>query len=319
MTSIRPPTPQVEAFANQPGWETIYVADRKTPSFPSLAGLRFFSVLAQQNSGFEIAQVLPWDHYARKNLGYIQAIRQGSVCIFDTDDDNLPIEPWKPRPSSDQVLEVVSGKKWVNIYAYFSKDKTWPRGFPLEQIGCFEMSPTNPSKAGEVVVWQGLVAGDPDVDAIFRLTRPERVEFLPSPSVVLPAGSYCPFNSQNTLWEQPAFPYLYLPSTVSFRFTDILRGFVAQRCFWAHGWRLGFQAVTAIQERNPHDLLMDFQDELPCYLTASRVASILDKLELSDEATHNLRLCYEVLADDGIVQSQELTILDKWLADLHVS
>ena len=164
-----------------------------------------------------------------------------------------------------------------------------------------------------MVVWQGMVEGDADVDAIYRLTRPDPVEFRPAPPLVLAAGSYCPFNSQNTLWAREVFPYLYLPSTVSFRFTDILRGLVAQRCFWAHGWRLGFQGVTARQERNPHNLMTDFRDEIACYLGASNVAAILDGLKLGPDPGENLRACYRALADPAIVTPDELPLVERWL------
>ena len=52
------------------------------------------------------------------------------------------------------------------------------------------------------LIQQGLVNGDPDVDAIFRLTRkyplvPLEVTFDPSaPPVFLPEGIFSPFNSQ---------------------------------------------------------------------------------------------------------------------------
>jgi hypothetical protein len=313
LTSIQAPTRQVEAFLRQPAWKTVFVADLKTPEFRSSNQIHFLSVDAQKTAPGGLGQALPWNHYARKNLGYLHAIEQGCECIFDTDDDNQPIDPWRPRPPAACVQAVACGQKWINVYAHFGGTQVWPRGFPLEYIGICEAPCVEPSEARNVMVWQGLVAGDPDVDAIFRLTRPGTVEFVPAPPLILPFGSYCPFNSQNTLWDQPAFPYLYLPSTVSFRFTDILRGLVAQRCFWAHGWRLGFQSVTALQERNPHSLLADFKDELPCYLHSSHVAEILDGLELSGDASTNLRVCYGALCRAGLVQSAEMSLLDLWL------
>jgi hypothetical protein len=103
---------------------------------------------------------------------------------------------------------------------------------------------------------------------------------------------------------------------VTFRFTDILRGLVAQRCFWAHGWRLGFQQVTARQARNPHNLLADFRDEIPCYLEVARVASILDGLALGSSAPANLRDCYRALAAQDIVGAAELPIVEGWIEAL---
>ena len=74
------------------------------------------------------------------------------------------------------------------------------------------------------LIQQGLVNGDPDMDAIFRLTRkyplaPLEVTFDPAaPPAFLPEGVFSPFNSQNTLFHRDAFWALMLPSTTSFRF-----------------------------------------------------------------------------------------------------
>lgn len=290
------------------------MADLKTPAFDAPAGLSLLSVQQQRESSEALASQLPWGHYARKNLGYLHAIRRGAEVIFDTDDDNAPLEPWMPRPTTGPVVSAVPGNPWVNVYAHFGAKQVWPRGYPLEAIGTCPPPATEPAQAETVVVWQGLVEGDPDVDAIFRLTRPDPVRFQAAFPLVLPAGSYCPFNSQNTWWSRLAFPYLYLPATVTFRFTDIVRGLVAQRCFWSHGWRLGFHGPTARQERNEHDLIADFRDELPCYLETARIVARLDALSLGPSPAENLRQCYGAMAGHGWVRPEELTVLETWLA-----
>lgn len=292
----------------------VFVSDLKTPEFVLPAVHCHLSVDIQRKWRASLAQDIPWGHYARKNLGYVQAMHAGAIAIFDTDDDNAPIEPWAPKPAACETVTSRGNMKWVNAYAHFGGDRVWPRGYPLEQIGACRPPLTEASEAARVVVWQGLVAGDPDVDAIFRLTRADPVIFQPSAALVLPPGSYCPFNSQNTWWDRAAFPYLYLPSTVTFRFTDILRGLVAQRCFWAHGWQIGFHGPTARQERNDHDLLADFRDELPCYLITARIVALLDSLVLGASPAANLRQCYAALAESGCVQLGELRILESWLS-----
>lgn len=319
ITSIQKPTPQVYEFLDQPGWSTIFVADLKTPAFPPPAGMDLLSVEAQRRDFGALAARLPWRHYARKNLGYIKAMRDGATVIFDTDDDNAPVAPWTPRPLDDIAAAPTHRARWINAYAYFGAEQVWPRGYPLEEIGACVAPTTMPADSSTVKVWQGLVEGDPDVDAVFRLTRPDGVRFHDRAPLVLPAGSYCPFNSQNTWWSREAFAYLYLPATVTFRFTDILRSLVAQRCFWAHGWQLGFQHVTAIQQRNAHNLLADFEDELPCYLLPAKIVRKLDALALNNDPAHNLRACYAALADEKWVGAGEIELVDAWLNALPVS
>jgi hypothetical protein len=53
---------------------------------------------AQRESADCLPKLLPENHYARKNLGYIRAVRLGAESIFDTDDDNAPSPWWAPRP-----------------------------------------------------------------------------------------------------------------------------------------------------------------------------------------------------------------------------
>jgi hypothetical protein len=165
-----------------------------------------------------------------------------------------------------------------------------------------------------VGVWQGLADGDPDVDAIYRLTSDTPCFFEPAAPIVLDVGTFSPFNSQNTLFRSELFPLLYLPSTVTFRFTDILRGIVAQPIMWQMGYRLGFSEATVIQERNPHDYFEDFLSEIPMYLQSKKVASIaLDSIRGGSDVQQNLVNVYRGLAQADVVKEVELQTLDLWL------
>ena len=67
-----------------------------------------------------------------------------------------------------------------------------------------------------------VLLADPDVDAVYRLTRKTPLFFdRAAEPVVLASDTWTPFNSQNTLFYREAFPLLYLPCHVSFRMTDI--------------------------------------------------------------------------------------------------
>ncbi|RZL07420.1 MAG: DUF288 domain-containing protein, partial [Hymenobacter sp.] len=166
--------------------------------------------------------------------------------------------------------------------------------------------------------WQALADGDPDVDAIYRLTDNTEVFFAKRSPIVLPEGTLCPFNSQNTAVRRELFALLYLPAHVNFRFTDILRGLVAQPIMWAHGYRLGFTQATVKQVRNPHDYVKDFEDEIPCYLHPHRVVAVVQRaIDPAVLVAENLRRAYVALAQEGLVTAQELELLDLWLADVQ--
>jgi hypothetical protein len=174
----------------------------------------------------------------------------------------------------------------------------------------------------EVAVWQGLVDGDPDVDAIARLTSPVAAgdfRFDSTPRrVVLDGGVLCPLNSQNTWWIDPsAFALMFLPGTATFRVCDILRGYVAQHALWRRGAHAGFVQPTALQARNPHDLLADFASELPLYLHAARMNVVLGEATRRFTAgADDLLIAYGALAAEQFVDPREVQIVEAWLASI---
>lgn len=315
ITTINPFTKAIQKITNLKH-KTILVGDLKTPPYKN-EKITFLDVKAQKRLSFSTIKTCPYNSYQRKNIGYLYAINNNAHAIIETDDDNYPLKNWAEIPDSENT-NVVSSPKIFNIYSEFSKERIWPRGFPLENILKKSKKKIMKKNNIKVGIWQGLVNGDPDVDAIFRLTDGRRLDFSRKKSkFVLDKNVYCPFNSQNTIWEKPFFWYLYLPITVSFRVTDILRGYIAQRCLWEHDAHLGFIGPTMFQDRNKHDLISDFQSEIPCYLYANKIIEILDKIPLSKSPEDNLLKIYSNLAQTNIIKKQELSSVKNWIKDLN--
>jgi hypothetical protein len=253
-------------------------------------------------------------------IGYLCAMEAGAHIICDTDDDNIPMPGWGFPEFHATVQVSAPGKNFINIYKHFSDQHIWPRGFPLNHIGNPDAILFETDFRKETVrvgAWQGLVDGDPDVDAIYRLTVNAPCTFKKKDPVVLDMGTVSPFNSQNTAFTRELFPLLYLPAYVTFRFTDILRGFIAQPIMWQHRYRLGFTSATVVQKRNPHDPMKDFVSELPCYLHAERIVDIVGGVAASgNSVAENLFSAYEHLHRQGIVEKRELDLLEAWLKDI---
>ena len=57
------------------GGHLVVAGDQKGPDTFDLPHCDFLSLASQQASGLSLAGVLPAGHYARKNIGYLQAIR----------------------------------------------------------------------------------------------------------------------------------------------------------------------------------------------------------------------------------------------------
>ena len=302
------------------GVRFIVVGDTKSPATFQLEGCDFFSLEQQRKSGFSLAVDLPEKHYGRKNLGYLEAIRNGAQLIIETDDDNYPRpEFWSDRRQQIDATSVVQGG-WVNVYAYFTSERIWPRGFALEHLQD-QVPDLNKFNIDSInaPIQQGLADDNPDVDAIYRLALPLPLKFNNGKEIALGRDSWCPFNSQNTTWFKEAFPLLYLPSYCSFRMTDIWRSFIAQRIAWENNWSVVFHRATVYQERNMHNLMRDFSDEIPGYLNNKKLTDTLLSLHLKpgkDAIGENLVTCYESLVSIGLIGEKELPLLHAWLHDL---
>ena len=209
------------------------------------------------------------------------------------------------------------------MYRLFRNDLIWPRGFPLDLINTpatFVHDTQAPLESFECPIQQGLADLAPDVDAVWRLLLDREFAFPPSQSVWLPPGTWCPFNSQTTWWWPVAYPLMYLPSLCSFRMTDIWRSFIAQRCLWELGFGLAFHPPEVTQERNIHNLLRDFEQEVPGYLQNQQIVDILLSLNLTPgvgAVTSNLMRSYEALVAKAIMPAGELPLLKAWLADIE--
>ncbi|MEO1374822.1 MAG: hypothetical protein AAFW70_10975 [Cyanobacteria bacterium J06635_10] len=219
VTSIAKPNEVLSKISQeslQRGWEFIVIGDLASPSDFDLKGSNFYSVERQLETNFKFAKLCPTRHYARKNIGYLLAIKNQASIIIETDDDNMPCEEfWQPRTREQKVV-TATNMGWINAYDYFTEAKIWPRGFPLDDI----LTNQTDWDSLEITrvdcpIQQGLADDNPDVDAIYRLVMPLPQEFRKDRRLALGQNSWCPFNSQNTAWWPEAYPLLYLPAYCS--------------------------------------------------------------------------------------------------------
>jgi hypothetical protein len=314
ITSIFQPTVAVKKIATMSDYQLIVVGDNKSPSDWQCENVIYLSVADQQKLDYPILKDLPYNHYCRKMIGYLFAIEHGAEIIIDTDDDNIPYDNWGFPEFEGEFECIERDKGFMNIYSEFTAQKIWPRGLPLSLINSPNIY-TKLCKKANIGIWQGLADGDPDVDAIYRLTDNTPCHFNKRAPIIIDKGTISPFNSQNTAFAKELFPLLYLPSFVSFRFTDILRGIVAQPVMWQADYLLGFTEATVVQERNVHNYMKDFELEIPMYQLAERSFQIaLDAVSRSKTITQNIFEVYlELHRNDAIVSHEEILLLEKWL------
>ena len=320
ITTIYPPSKSIQQFSGMKEYVLYVSGDNKTPERWLNRNTHFFSIEDQKKQFPDLHKLVAENHYSRKNFAYLFAIRfTDSDRMFESDDDNIPNSHF-PNDTKESFTEIdtlyLKDKKCkvFNVFNLFTKSKVWPRGFPLSDL---HLKPNYnlQKKTTKILLEHSLSDLDPDVDAVYRLTNGQEVNFLQNKKISLARNIYCPFNSQSTYWRKEIFPLLYLPSTVTSRVCDIWRGYVAQRIIWELGGNIVFLSPCVYQERNRHDFMKDFNEELDLYLRVNNLIELLDSLTLKGSVNNMLYSTYEHLVKNGFFQTQELKILEMWLSN----
>jgi hypothetical protein len=344
LTTINEPSLAVQNLMNASGWCMVVIGDLKGPKTYDIPGVRPDSLLfldaSFQNqitadSAF-FAQI-PWNHFARKNIGYVIAIARGARIIWDFDDDNVVTASSFPPPLQEGSLDVLWAPRGsgelknatvLNVYPSFGCpiSPCWPRGFPLTLLRSEPPSRsewTRSEDSKNVAILQSLANNDPDMDAIFRLVspKPSGLYFRPlGPEALgLPPFIFCPANAQATLHRRDAFWGLLLPMTVSGRVSDIWRSYLVQRLLWDTGLRLAFAPPLVRQDRNVHNYIADFNAERQLYLQTEKFLEFLGSWE-SSESTLPERMedLWGAAYERGYVEISDLESLWLWIDALKL-
>ena len=297
----------------------IVIGDKKSPKTFNLKKCVFYGVEEQKYLKYNILKKLPYNHYSRKNIGYLISMEKNCEEIYETDDDNMPYNNFFMQRNFNNNTKVLDNGGIINIYSFFTKKNIWARGFPIEFIQDQKFKDFKNIKTKKIFtpIFQGLADENPDVDAIYRLTKKLPIYFDKNKNITL-LNTYSPFNSQNTIWNKKAFPLLYIPSFCSFRLCDIWRSFVALRICFEYSWGINFFSPSVFQKRNEHNLLKDFEDEIEGYKNNLKIINGLKNLKLHEEKNkifENLTICYKFLIKESYVDKKELNLLELWIKD----
>lgn len=130
----------------------VVVGDRRGPAEYNISDVRghivFLDVPSQEELPYASMEHIPWNHFGRKNVGYLYAIQHGAKIIYDTDDDNKLITGQIPQDrffgvdaqiqlkqtsaiqrAYNPYLDFISANPWTGERVF-----SWPRGLPLESI-----------------------------------------------------------------------------------------------------------------------------------------------------------------------------------------
>ena len=178
------------------------------------------------------------------------------------------------------------------IFMGASHQHSWPRGFPIDQLqnnfvnvngllADIDTTEVGDLPYSSIGVIQSLCNGDPDNDAVFRMTRPDSTNFsfehsAKSLPLLIPSNAYSPYNAQATTHLYNAFWGLYLPITVPGRVTDIWRSYITQRIMKDLGLHVIYTPPIVQHKRSAHDYLSDFVAESDLYDKTTKLLEFLD-------------------------------------------
>lgn len=272
-TTIHRPTKAIIKFikiCKRHNWKFFIVGDLKTPhdlylalekKYPKI--VCYISPKVQEKRYKELSDGIGWNCIMRRNLGFVEAYNWGAKIIATVDDDNIPYDFWGENLYVNKEVEVDLYEPEAMVFDPLSITKAnflWHRGFPIDLLQERLKVEYKGKTKRRVLVQADLWDGDPDIDAIARLT------FKPMVNYDDISQAYCsnkisPFNSQNTFLSRKVFPEYFLFPGIG-RMDDIWGGYILQYYFPES---VIYNKASVYQDRNKQDLVTNLEKEIIGY------------------------------------------------------
>jgi len=277
---------------------------------------------------WKCADAIGFNTIARRNIAFLEALKWGADVIYSWDDDNLNIDrnhfahiEWAFKTAVVfEQRHLWNGIKVSGLNGWFDPGTllvppTRHRGFPHVTPRTKHAEPVTDAKIG---VAAGLVIGDPDVDAVTRMEhRPDigGVHLLGQTGVVVDPNTWTVFNSQNTAVIRELIPAWFMAPGCG-RHDDIFAALVVQRVMRERGYHAHFGPPFTLQQRNPHDLMVDLRAEIDGMSNVTKMAELLDSIPLPLKSViDDTRIIYNALAHADWYPKQAVPAALAWLED----
>jgi hypothetical protein len=310
-----------DALAKKSKFEVIFVVagDKKSKPFDTskFKNEIIFLDVKQQNQ-YRCSEIIGWNKVQRRNIAFLEAIKHNPDYILTIDDDNEPhknyFDKWYSILTKNTLYEVESKNQWFN---YLDKTdaliKLFPRGTPISQRehGNWKLKPTSisPKKIG---VCQGFTIGDTDIDAMTRITYPQKINSI-SPAGYCAKDIWSPINSQNTLWAKKMFPIMFVWPSCK-RYDDIFGSFLWQKFLFNNNMYVHYGEPISYTDRGKRDPKINLKDEIEGYFECENVWNEIMSFggKTTDEIFKNL------FKSKNPIIVREKKFLKAWLQDLKV-
>jgi hypothetical protein len=217
----------------------------------------------QEKTYPELSETIGWKSIQRRNIGFVEAYRRGADIVATVDDDNIPYDDWGTNVIVGETVEIDFYNTDLGVFDPLSvteHNQVWHRGFPIDLVPYRSRVSYGGKLKRRVLVQADLWDGDPDIDAMARLSIRPIVKF---DKIQGPYGSLSisPFNSQNTFLAREVIPYYSVFPHVG-RMDDIWGGYVLQHYFPNS---VVYNKASVFQDRNVQDLVTNLEKEIIGY------------------------------------------------------
>jgi len=238
----------------------------------------------------KLFDLFPYNTPDRVILGGMLAYLRGCERIIAVDDDNFVTESdfvgYHSITGSVREMPIISNNLgWYNVHSGLKETQNipfYPRGYPFSKRVSESSEVVGSYLTKKIIVNQGLVLEDPDIDAITRLAKPIRVEGFKD-GVIPHFGlwkTWSPFNYQNTCLSRELIPCYYRPLS-GLRNADIWTAYIFNKLAEHFGDVITFGQPLVKQIRNEHNLFGDLQIELQNNIETDYFVEILKTVSLT--------------------------------------
>jgi Reversibly glycosylated polypeptide len=288
--------------------DLVVIGDRKSPpealqfcrTVSSVYPCAYYDIRQQQDylSDFpDLWRHLRFDSIQRRNIGMLIAWRNGADVVVTIDDDNfVTSQDFIGRHAVAGSVQEVSGigttSGWFDVCSFLQADdgvRFYHRGYP-QKLRWSERDHfiTRQSVPCKIAVNAGFWLDDPDIDALTRMHRQPTVRGFHASwdgNFALLPGTWSPFNSQNTALMRDVIPAYFLSPYIG-RYDDIWASYIINRIAQHFGHVIGFGEPLVRQQRNPHDLWRDLDNERNGMVLTDDFCAALRSLPLAGGSYH---------------------------------
>ena len=272
-TTINKTTEALKRFDKSKNCKVIIALDKKSKKLNGLKNSIILSTKYQEKKWKKLSDLIGWNCIQRRNFAILEAFERGAETIALIDDDNIPYDNWFKHTYLNKKIKakkILTNKIVFDPIGYTNHKNLWHRGFPLEMIHQREYKKSGVNNI-KFDIQASFWNGDPDIDAICRMIYKPNCKFNKK---LFPfySNKISPFNSQNTMISRKVVRDYFLFPHIG-RMDDIWASYYVT----SKKYKVVYAEPTVFQERNAHDLIKDFKQEVIGYENSKKLIQELYK------------------------------------------